>query len=111
MQLKIVKTVLNHSKTAGAVMLLLALKLQKRENFSVISVILLFTKSQLCHFMNQAQGDRRGSKVMNFTKKLTLCNCIAINTKHKGFLIKLGIYIYQFLEQEYQMPRLLQQRK
>ena len=93
MQLKIVKTVLNHSKTAGAVILLLALKLQKRENFSVISIMLLFTKSQLCHFTNQAQGDRRGSKVMNFTKKLILCNCIAINTKHKGFLMKLGIYI------------------
>ena len=93
MQLQIVKTVLNHSKTAGAVMLLLALKLQKRENFSVISVMLLFTKSQLCHFINQAQGDRRGSKVINFTKKLILCNCIAINTKHKGVLMKLGIYI------------------
>ena len=74
-------------------MLLLALKLQKRDNFSIISVILLFTKSQLCHFTNRAQGDRRGLKVMNFTKKLILCNCIAINTKHKGFLMKLGIYI------------------
>ena len=84
---------LNRSKTAGAVMLLLALRLQKRENFSVISVMLLFTKSQLCHFTNQAQGDRRGSKVMNFTKKLILCNCIAINTKCKGFLMKLDIYI------------------
>ena len=30
---------------------------------------------------------------MNFTKKLILCNCIAINTKCKGFLIALGIYI------------------
>ena len=48
MQFKIVKTVRNtfkHSKIAGAVMLQLALKLQKRENFSVISVMLLFTKS------------------------------------------------------------------
>ena len=44
-------------------------------------------------FQDQAQGDRRGSEVMNFTKKLILCNCIAINTKHKWFLMKLGIYI------------------
>ena len=72
-------------------MLQLALKLQKRENFSIISVMLLFTQSQLCYFTNQAHGDRRGWKVMNFTKKLILCNCIAINTKRKGFLMKLGI--------------------
>ena len=84
-------------------MLQLALKLQKRENFSVISVMLLFTKSQLCHFTNQAQGDRRGSKVMNFTKKLILCNCIAINAKQRVFN---GIgYLYQFLEQEYQIAK------
>ena len=93
MQLKIVKNSLKCSKTAEAVMLLLALKLQKRETFSVISVMLLFTKSQLCHFTNQAQGDRRGSKIMNFTKNLILCNCFVINAKCKGFLMELGIYI------------------
>ena len=77
-------------------MLQLALKLQKRENFSVISEIseiLLFTNSQLCHFTNQAQGDRRGSKLMNFTKELILYICFVINTKCKGFSMKLGIYI------------------
>ena len=74
-------------------MLQLALKLQKRENFSVIYTMLLFTNSQLCHFTNQAQGDRRGSKFMNFTKKLILCICFVINTKRKGFLMELGIYI------------------
>ena len=74
-------------------MLQLALKLQKRENFSVISEMLLFTNSQLCHFTNQAQGDRRGSKLMNFTKELILYICFVINTKRKGFLMKLGIYI------------------
>ena len=74
-------------------MLQLALKLQKRENFSVISVMLLFTKSQLCHFTNQAQGDRRGSEIMNFMNKLIVCNCFSINTKCKGFLMELGIYI------------------
>ena len=74
-------------------MLQMALKLQKRENFSVISTMLLFTTSQLCHFTNQAQGDRRGSKFMNFTKKLRVFNGIG--------------YLYQFLEQEYQTLRLL----
>ena len=74
-------------------MMQLALKLQKRENFSVISEMLLFTNSQLCHFTNQAQGDRRGSKLMNFTKELILYICFVINTKCKGFLMKLGIYI------------------
>ena len=69
-QLKIAKTVLNHSKTAGAVMLQVALKLQKRENFSVISILLLFTKSQLCHFTNQAQGDRRGSETYEFHQEI-----------------------------------------
>ena len=100
MQYKIVKTVLNIQKhfqaisnsfkTAGAVMLQLALKLQ---NFSIISEMLLLTKSQLCHFTNQAQGDRRGLKLMNFTRGLILYICFAINTKCKGFLMKLGIYI------------------
>ena len=74
-------------------MLQLALKLQKRENFSVISTMLLFTKSQLCHFTNQAQGDRRGSKLKNFTKELILYIYFIINTKCKGFLMELGIYI------------------
>ena len=74
-------------QTAGAVMLQLALKLQKRENFSVISTMLLFTKSQLCHFTNQAQVDRRGSKLINFTKELILYICFIINTKCKGFLM------------------------
>ena len=74
-------------------MLQLALKLQKRENLSVISEMLLFTNSQLCHFTNQTQGDRRGSKLMNFTKELILYICFVINPKHKGFLMKLGIYI------------------
>ena len=74
-------------------MLQLALKLQKRENFSVISEMLLFTNSQLSHFTNQAQGDRRGSKLMNFTKELIFYIYFVINTKHKGFLMELGIYI------------------
>ena len=71
-------------------MLQLALKLQKRENFSVISTMLLFANLQLCHFTNQAQGDRRGSRIMNFTKKLILCICFVTNIKCKGFLMKLG---------------------
>ena len=93
-------------QTAGAVMLQLALKLQKRENFSVISERLLFTNSQLCHFTNQAQGDRRGSKLMNFTKELILDICFVINTKMQRVFNEIR-YLYQFLEQEYQMLRLL----
>ena len=77
-------------------MLQLTLKLQKRENFSVISEMLLFTYSQLCHFTNQAQGDRRELKLMNFTKELILYICFVINTKQRGFNI-IG-YLYQFLE-------------
>ena len=68
--------------------------------------MLLFTNSQLCHFTNQAQGDRRGSKLTNFTKELILYICFVINTKCKGFFNKIR-YLYQFLEQEYQMLRLL----
>ena len=30
---------------------------------------------------------------MNFTKELILYICFVINTKRKGFLMKLGIYI------------------
>ena len=74
-------------------MLQLALKLQKRENFSVISEMLLFTDSQLCHFTNQAQGDRRDWKLMNFTKESILYICFVINTKCTRFSMKLGIYI------------------
>ena len=70
---------------AGVAMLRLALKLQKRENFSVISEMLLFTNSQVCHFTNQAQGDRRDLKLMNFTKELLLDICFVINTKCIGF--------------------------
>ena len=33
---------------------------------------------------------------MNFTKELILYICFVINTKHKGFLMKLGIYISIF---------------
>ena len=69
-------------------MLWLALKLQKRENFSVISEMLLFTNSQLCHFTNQAQGDRRNSKLMNFTKELILYIYFVINTKCQGYCTK-----------------------
>ena len=58
-----------------------------------MSEMLLFTNSQLCHFTNQAQGDRRNSKLMNFTKELILYTCFVINTKHIGFLMKLGICI------------------
>ena len=74
-------------------MLQLALKLQKRGNFSVISEMLLFTNSQLYHFTNQAQGDRRDLKLMNSTKELILYICFVINTKCIGFSMKLGIYI------------------
>ena len=74
-------------------MLWLALKLQKRENFSVISEMLLFTNSQLCHFTNQAQGDRIDSKLMNFTKELILYIYFVLNIKCKGFLMKLSICI------------------
>ena len=55
--------------------------------------MLLFTNLQLCHFTNQAQGDRRGLKLIDFTKELILYICFVINTECKGFLIKLGIYI------------------
>ena len=52
-----------------------------------------FTEIHLCHFTNQAQGDRRGSKFMNFAKKLILCNCILFgqNTKCKWFRMKISI--------------------
>ena len=55
--------------------------------------MMLFPNSQLCHFTNQAQGDRRDSKLMNFTKELILDICFVINTKRIGFLMKLGICI------------------
>ena len=55
--------------------------------------MLLFTNSQLCHFTNRAQGDRRDLKLMNFTKELILYICFVTNTKCIGFLMKLGICI------------------
>ena len=48
---------------------------------------------QLCHFTNQAQGDRRDSKLMNFTKELILYVYFGMNTKRIGFLMELGICI------------------
>ena len=74
-------------------MLQLALKLQKRRTYSTISDMLLFTNSQLSHFTNQAHGDRRGLKLMNFNKEFILYICFVINTELKGFLMKLDIYI------------------
>ena len=74
-------------------MLQLALKLQKRENCSLISEMLLFTYSQLWDFTNKAQEDRRDLKLTNFTKELILYICFVINTKCIGFLMKLGICI------------------
>ena len=68
-------------------------EITEKKNFSVISEMLLFTNSQLCHFTNQAQGDRRELKLMNFTKQLTLYICFGINTKCIGFLMKLDICI------------------
>ena len=50
--------------------------------------MLLFTNSQLCHFTNQAQGDRRNSKLMNFTKEWILYICFVINTKCQGYCTK-----------------------
>ena len=81
---KLFQTVLNSWGSYAAT----GSEITEKENFSVITVMLLFTKSQLCHFTNLAQGGRRGSKLMNSTKELILCNCIAINTKWKGFLMK-----------------------
>ena len=76
-------------------MLGLSLKLQKREN-SVISKMQLFTNSQLCHFTNQAQGDRRNSKLMNFTKELILYMfCHKYQMQRVFNEIR---YLYQFLE-------------
>ena len=43
----------------------------------------------LCHFTNQAQGDSRGSKYMNFTKKSILSILFGLNTKCKWFLMEL----------------------
>ena len=40
---------------------------------------------------HQAQGDRRGSKFMNFTKKLILCILFGQNTKHKWFIMEINI--------------------
>ena len=97
-QYKIVKSVLNiqiAQKNSWGSYAATGSEITEKENYSVISEMLLFTKSQLCHFTNQAQGDRRGSKLMNFTKELILYICFVINTKCKGFLMKLGIY-YQF---------------
>ena len=99
MQYKIVKTVLNIQKQFQTVLnswgsyAATGSEITEKENFSVIIVMLSFTESQLCHFTNQAQGDRRGLKLMNFTKELTLYIGFVINTKRKGFLMKLGIYI------------------
>ena len=87
MQFKIVKNSLKCSKNSWGSYAATGSEITEKENFSVISVMLLFTKSQLCHFTNQAQGDRRGSEIMNFTKELILYISFVINTKCKGFLI------------------------
>ena len=54
--------------------------------------MLSFKHLQLCHFTNQAQGDRRDPKYMNFTKELILYIYFGMNTKRIGFLMELGIY-------------------
>ena len=51
-----------------------------------------FVMLQLCHFTNQAQGDSRKFKYLNFTNKLVLdvlfntitkhCEILTKNTKH-----------------------------
>ena len=55
--------------------------------------MLTFTHLQLCHFTKQAQGDRRDSKHIHFTKELILYIYFGMNTKHIGFLMELGICI------------------
>ena len=54
--------------------------------------MLSFTHLQLCHFTNQAQGDRRDLKLMHFTKELILYIYFGMNTKHIEFLMELSIY-------------------
>ena len=77
-------------------MLQLALKLQKRENFSVISEMLLFTNSQLCHFTNQAQGDRRDSK-HEFHQGIDSLYLFCHKYQTHRVFNEIG-YLYQFLE-------------
>ena len=55
--------------------------------------MLSFKHLQLCHFTNQAQGDRRDSKHMHFTKELILYIYFGMNTKHIRFSMELGICI------------------
>ena len=50
--------------------------------------MLSFTHLQLCHFTNQAQGDRRDLKLMNFTKELILYIYFGMNTKCQGYCTK-----------------------
>ena len=69
-QLLIWKNTLNQNKTAGEILLQLLLQVQKRCNSSVIPIFTQFVITQLCHFTNQAQGDRRWF----FTQKLILNN-------------------------------------
>ena len=53
-----------------------------------------FTEIHLCHFTNQAQGDRRGSKFMNFGQEIdtfAIVFYVGQNTKCKWFRMKISI--------------------
>ena len=56
---KMQKTDLNSEKQLGQFYCKLLLQVQKRCNSSVIPIFTQFIITQLCHFTNQAQGDRR----------------------------------------------------
>ena len=49
----------NTEKQLGQFYCKLLLQIQKRCNSSVIPIFTQFVITQLCHFTNQAQGDRR----------------------------------------------------